>query len=48
MLYEVITLRGLIEVTNECGMDCLYCGIRRSNRGAERYRMTNEERNNFV
>ncbi len=38
-----VLLRGLIEVTNECGMDCLYCGIRRSNRGAERYRMTNEE-----
>ncbi|HCM27597.1 MAG: [FeFe] hydrogenase H-cluster radical SAM maturase HydE [Treponema sp. GWB1_62_6] len=37
-----VLLRGLIEVTNECGMDCLYCGIRRSNGEVERYRLSDE------
>ncbi len=35
--------RGLIEFTNYCRNDCYYCGIRRSNRNAERYRLTKEE-----
>lgn len=35
--------RGLIEYTNYCKNDCYYCGIRRSNRNAERYRLTEEE-----
>ncbi len=35
--------RGLIEFTNHCRCDCLYCGIRRSNRKAARYRLTPEE-----
>ncbi len=35
--------RGLIEFTNYCKNDCLYCGIRRGNRRAERYRLTQEE-----
>ena len=34
-----IYIRGLIELTNYCKNDCLYCGIRRSNRQAERYRL---------
>ena len=38
-----IYLRGLIEFTNYCRNDCLYCGIRRSNDKAERYRLTDEE-----
>lgn len=38
-----IYLRGLIEFTNYCRNDCYYCGIRRSNRNAERYRLTAEE-----
>lgn len=38
-----IYTRGLIEFTNYCRNDCLYCGIRRSNRKAERYRLTREE-----
>ena len=38
-----IYLRGLIEFTNYCRNDCLYCGIRRSNRNAERYRLTYHE-----
>ncbi|WP_350453786.1 [FeFe] hydrogenase H-cluster radical SAM maturase HydE [Slackia heliotrinireducens] len=31
--------RGLIEVSNFCKNDCLYCGIRRSNRSCHRYRL---------
>lgn len=32
--------RGLIEVSSHCGNDCRYCGIRRSNADATRYRLT--------
>ncbi|MFR7404516.1 MAG: [FeFe] hydrogenase H-cluster radical SAM maturase HydE [Coriobacteriaceae bacterium] len=35
--------RGLIEFTNICANDCYYCGIRRSNRACERYRLTREQ-----
>ena len=38
-----IYLRGLIEFTNYCRNDCYYCGIRRSNDKAERYRLSDEE-----
>ena len=38
-----VFLRGLIEVSSYCKNDCLYCGIRRSNRSAERYRLTREQ-----
>jgi biotin synthase len=38
-----VFIRGLLEFSNHCRNDCLYCGIRRSNRKAERYRMTPEE-----
>lgn len=38
-----IFIRGLIEFTNYCRNDCYYCGIRRSNCRAERYRLTKEE-----
>ena len=38
-----IYIRGLIEFTNYCRNDCYYCGIRRSNTNAERYRLTKEE-----
>ena len=31
--------RGLIEISNICKNDCLYCGIRRSNSHVERYRL---------
>ncbi len=31
--------RGLIETSNVCQKDCLYCGIRRSNAEVERYRL---------
>ena len=35
--------RGLIEFTNYCRNDCYYCGIRRGNLRARRYRLTKEE-----
>lgn len=38
-----VYFRGLIEFTNYCKNDCLYCGIRRSNRNVERYRLTPEQ-----
>lgn len=38
-----IFLRGLIELTNVCRNDCLYCGIRRSNRHVARYTLTAEQ-----
>lgn len=38
-----VYIRGLIEFTNYCKNDCLYCGIRRSNQKADRYRLTREE-----
>lgn len=38
-----IYTRGLIEFTNYCKQDCYYCGIRRSNTEAERYRLTLED-----
>ena len=38
-----IYIRGLIEFTNYCKNDCYYCGIRRSNLSASRYRLTKEE-----
>lgn len=38
-----IFTRGLIEFTNYCRNDCYYCGIRKSNCNAERYRLTKED-----
>lgn len=38
-----IYIRGLIEISNYCKNDCLYCGIRRSDRACTRYRLTKEE-----
>ncbi len=35
--------RGLIEFTNYCRNNCYYCGIRRDNLHAERYRLSEEE-----
>lgn len=40
---DKVYTRGLIEFTNYCKNDCYYCGIRRSNRNAKRYRLTEEE-----
>lgn len=38
-----VYLRGLIEFTNICRNDCRYCGIRRSNKNVERYRLSEEQ-----
>ena len=38
-----VFMRGLIEISNHCKNDCLYCGIRRSNSGSRRYRLTKEQ-----
>lgn len=38
-----VFIRGLIEFTNICKNDCYYCGIRKSNHRAQRYRLTPEE-----
>jgi len=40
---KAVYLRGLIEFTNYCKNDCYYCGIRCSNKSAERYRLSEEE-----
>ena len=40
---DSIYIRGLIEITNICKNDCLYCGIRASNKNCERYRLTKEQ-----
>ena len=40
---NAVFIRGLIEVSNFCKNDCLYCGIRRSNKKCDRYRLTKEE-----
>ncbi|MCR5217859.1 [FeFe] hydrogenase H-cluster radical SAM maturase HydE [Treponema sp.] len=38
-----VYIRGLIEFTNICKNDCLYCGIRKSNLKCQRYRLSPEE-----
>lgn len=38
-----IYMRGLIEISNHCKNDCLYCGIRRSKTDVKRYRLTKDE-----
>ena len=38
-----VYFRGLIEFSNICAKDCLYCGIRKSNRNIERYNLSDRE-----
>ena len=38
-----VFIRGLIEISNICKNDCLYCGIRRSNAGCARYRLEKDD-----
>ena len=40
---DAVHLRALIEFTNICGQNCMYCGIRRDNSLVERYAMTPED-----
>lgn len=38
-----VFLRGLIEISSYCKNDCYYCGIRRGNKNAERYRLDHDQ-----
>ncbi len=38
-----IYVRGIIEFSNYCKNNCLYCGLRRDNRNLKRYRMSEKE-----
>lgn len=40
---DEVYIRGLIECTNYCKNNCYYCGIRRDNTSAVRYRLSCEE-----
>ncbi len=40
---NAVFIRGLIEISNICRNDCLYCGIRRSNSRCSRYRLSKED-----
>lgn len=40
---KIIYFRGIVEFTNFCKNDCLYCGIRCSNKEASRYRLEIED-----
>lgn len=39
---DAVWLRSLVEISNRCSRNCLYCGVR-AERRVERYRMTQEE-----
>jgi biotin synthase len=38
-----VWFRGLIEFSNICGKDCLYCGIRKGNKNLTRYNLSDDE-----
>ncbi len=38
-----VFVRGLIEISNICKNDCYYCGIRKSNKNCDRYRLSKNE-----
>ena len=40
---DAVYIRGLIEFSNYCKNNCYYCGIRRDNKNAVRYRLTKEQ-----
>ncbi len=40
---EEVHLRGLVEISNYCVQNCAYCGLRRENAEAHRYRMQADE-----
>jgi biotin synthase len=40
---DEVYLRGIIEISNICEQNCVYCGLRADNDKVERYRMTPEE-----
>lgn len=43
LLGKKVNLRGLIEFSNQCRKNCLYCGIRSGNSNVSRYTMSDEE-----
>ena len=43
-----VYIRGLIEFTNYCKNDCYYCGIRKSNGNASRYRLSYSPKSIYV
>lgn len=38
-----VRIRGLIEITNVCRNNCLYCGLRRDNHSLRRYTLSDDE-----
>ncbi|MGE5557609.1 MAG: [FeFe] hydrogenase H-cluster radical SAM maturase HydE [Bacillota bacterium] len=42
-LGNAVHFRGLVEISNHCRCNCLYCGLRRDNEKVRRYRMKPEE-----
>lgn len=38
-----VFIRGLIEISSHCKNDCLYCGLRRSQKDAVRYRLSDTQ-----
>lgn len=40
---DKVYMRGLIEFSNYCFRNCNYCGIRKDNKKADRYRLTKEQ-----
>ena len=40
---DAVHLRGLVEISNHCGRNCHYCGLRAANTRVSRYRLTGED-----
>ncbi|MBQ7131658.1 MAG: [Oscillospiraceae bacterium] len=40
---NLVFLRGLIEISSYCRNDCNYCGLRKSNKNAQRYRLSKQQ-----
>ncbi len=40
---DEVYIRGLVEISNYCRNNCLYCGIRCGNRNVERYRLSERD-----
>lgn len=40
---NTVYIRGLIEISNFCKNNCLYCGIRRDNKNCSRYRLNEDD-----
>jgi biotin synthase len=38
-----VFFRGIVEFSNICDKDCYYCGVRKSNKKAERFQMSEDE-----